>query len=211
MPNNNGNNMLKFMRGVRNALKKLLEGAVILMMAALVLVVLWGVISRSSGSVVAWLGRKGIDAWFFLPRGQSKWTEELAIYLLVWVSLLGSALAYAAKAHLGLDFLSSKLDPAAARLMDILTNVLSIFFVCAAFIWGGLVLVTQTLASNQLSPILGIKVGYVYLAVPLSGSFILLFAVESIIQLLSGKTLVFQGEADENQMQTDAVLEKNLY
>jgi TRAP-type C4-dicarboxylate transport system permease small subunit len=183
---------------VRNYLMKLLEWAVILLMAALVIDVLWGVISRSSGAFVAWLGRRGIEAWLFLPRGQGKWTEELAIYLLIWVSLLGASVAYASKAHLGVDYLVGKLATQAARLAEILVNLLVAFFVCAAFIWGGFVLVRETLLANQLSPTLGIKVGYVYLALPISGMFMLIFAVESIIEIISGKKPALQTGQQEN-------------
>lgn len=190
--------MPRFILLFRNALMKLLEIAVIILMAALVIDVLWGVISRSSGAMVAALGRRGIEAWSFLPRGQGKWTEELAIYLLIWVSLLGASVAYASRAHLGVDYLVSKLEPRAAGLMEILVNLVVAFFVTAAFIWGGFVLVGQTLDANQLSPTLGMKVGYVYLAVPISGIFILIFAIESTIEIITGKRIVFQTGGQES-------------
>lgn len=190
--------MTRLIMRLRNALMKLLEWAVIGMMAALVLDVLWGVVSRTSGAFVAWLAQRGIEAWPLFPRGQSKWTEELAIYLLIWVSLLGAALAYAARAHLGVDYLVSKLDPAAARLMDILTNLTVAFFVFAAFLYGGTVLVLETLDSGQMSPALGIKVGYMYLAVPISGAFMLLFALEFILEILSGKKVALQSATQDN-------------
>lgn len=190
--------MLKLFATIRNLLMKLLEKALIVLMAALVIDVLWGVITRSIGALVAWLGHRGIEAWAFLPTGQSKWTEELAIYLLIWVSLLGASVAYAAKAHLGVDYLVSKLDPAAARLMEVLVNLTVAFFVSAAFIWGGYVLVSETLAANQLSPTLAIKVGYIYLAVPISGFFMLLFAAESIIEIVSGKRVILPAGQQEH-------------
>jgi TRAP-type C4-dicarboxylate transport system permease small subunit len=46
-------------------------------------------------------------------------------------------------------------------------------------IWGGWEVVSGTLATNQISPALGLKMGYVYLAVPISGLFVLLFAAEA--------------------------------
>src|SRR5690606_36346268 len=54
-----------------------LEWFTITLFAALVIDVLWGVISR------------------YVPGIRpSDWTEELAVYLLVWVSLFGAALTY---------------------------------------------------------------------------------------------------------------------
>ena len=41
----------------------------------------------------------------YLWGAQIKWTEELATVLLIWVSFLGTAAAFEAKAHLGIDLL----------------------------------------------------------------------------------------------------------
>lgn len=189
--------MWKSLVTIKNGLAKLLEWTVILLMGTLVVDVLWGVISRMSGTFVVWLAGKGIEAWGWLPRGQSGWTEELAIYLLIWVSLLGSSVAFAAKAHLGVDYLTSKLDEQAARLMEILVNLLAAFFAAAAFIWGGWVLVSETLQANQVSPALDIKVGYVYMVLPISGVFMVIFAFESIVEILTGKRIVVSGPAED--------------
>lgn len=189
--------MLKSLIAVKSGLAKLLEWAVILLMGTLVLDVLWGVISRVSGSLVVWLAGKGIEAWAFIPRGQAKWTEELAIYLLIWVSLLGSSVAFAAKAHLGVDYLTSKLDEQAARIMEILVNLLVAFFAAAAFVWGGWVLVSETLASGQMSPVMNVPVGYVYVVLPVSGIFILIFAFESIAEIVSGKRIIVSGQKED--------------
>jgi TRAP-type C4-dicarboxylate transport system permease small subunit len=189
--------MLKSLIAIKSGLAKLLEWTVILLMGTLVLDVLWGVISRISGTLVVWLAGRGIEAWGWLPRGQAKWTEELAIYLLIWVSLLGSSVAFAAKAHLGVDYLTSKLDEQAARLMEVLVNLLVAAFASAAFIWGGWVLVSETLASGQMSPVMNIPVGYVYLVLPISGIFILIFAFESIVEIISGKRIVVSGQKED--------------
>jgi len=189
--------MLKSLIAIKSGLAKLLEWTVILLMGTLVLDVLWGIISRMSGTFVVWLAGKGIDAWAWIPRGQAKWTEELAIYLLIWVSLLGSSVAFAAKAHLGVDYLTSKLDEQAARMMEVLVNLLVAFFALSAFIWGGWVLVSETLASGQLSPVMNVPVGYVYLVLPISGLFMLIFAFESIVEILTGKRILVSGTTED--------------
>jgi len=72
----------------RVALCRLLEVALILAVLVLVLDVLWGVLTRWSGSFVVWLSEeKGVEAWAFLPRGQNQLTEEIARFLLIWISL----------------------------------------------------------------------------------------------------------------------------
>ena len=133
--------------------------------ALLVVIVLWGVVSRY---------------WPGIP--PSDWTEELGIYLLVWVSLLGSALTYRDRGHLGVDYLVSKFDPAARRVSAIVVELCVIFFAGFALCYGGYLLVSETLASGQLTPVLQWKTGLLYMVVPLSGAFFVAFAIEHLLE-----------------------------
>ncbi len=148
-----------------------LEWVLVAGFGGLTLDVLWGVFSR------------------YVLGEQSPWTEELAIYLLVWVSLLGAALTYSEKGHLGVDYFVGKMDPDAQRVAAIVVEVTVLIFACFALVYGGWVLVSQTLATGQVSPGLGIRMGYVYFAVPLCGAFFALFAAEHLWQLLRGQTV----------------------
>lgn len=136
-----------------------------LLFAALVVVVLWGVISRY---------------WPGIP--PSDWTEELGIYLLVWVSLLGAALTYRDRGHLGVDYFVSKFDPVAKRWSAIVVELCVLVFAGFGLCYGGYRLVGDTLAAGQLTPVLQIKVGYFYAAVPLSGVFFVAFAIEHLLE-----------------------------
>jgi TRAP-type C4-dicarboxylate transport system permease small subunit len=143
---------------------RVLEWLTSALFAALVLDVLWGVVSRY------WPGIAPSD-----------WTEELGIHLLVWVSLLGAALTYREHGHLGLDYLVTKLDPGAQRAAAVVVELCVLVFALFAFCYGGYRLVWETLAANQLTPVLQWKAGYVYLAVPLSGVYFAAFAVEHLL------------------------------
>ena len=145
-------------RGVRG-----LEWFTITLFAALVLDVIWGVVARYVPGIVP-----------------SDWTEELAIYLLIWVSLFGGALTYREYGHLGVDYFVGKLDPAAQRWSAVMVELCVLVFVGFALIYGGSRLVAENLASNQLTPVLQWKIGYLYSAVPLSGIFMGIFALEHI-------------------------------
>jgi len=135
-----------------------------LAVAALVFDVVWGVFTRHALSE------------------QSKWTEELARYLLVWVSLLGGAVAFGRKAHLGVDYFVGKLDPVARKLMSLASYGVVLFFAVAIFLVGGCRVVADALAMEQMTPALGLKMGYVYLALPISGFFIALFTIENMLE-----------------------------
>jgi TRAP-type C4-dicarboxylate transport system permease small subunit len=155
-----------------NITRRLWDGAVaalrwltIALFALLVIDVLWGVISRYWPGIVP-----------------SDWTEELGIYLLAWVSLLGSALTYRDRGHLGLDYFITKFDPAAQRLGAIIIELCVLVFAGFALCYGGYRLVSDTLASNQLTPVLQWKTGYMYLSVPISGVFFAAFAIEHLLE-----------------------------
>jgi TRAP-type C4-dicarboxylate transport system permease small subunit len=142
-----------------------LEILTIGLFAALVLDVLWGVVSRY---------------WPGIP--PSDWTEELGVYLLVWVSLLGSALTYRGRGHLGVDYLVLKFDPAARRLAAIVGELCVLAFAAFVLCFGGYRLTADTLAAGQLTPVLQWKMGYFYAAVPLTGLFFVAFAIEHLLR-----------------------------
>ena len=102
--------IVKTLRRGRIALCRLLEAALILAVVVLVLDVLWGVFTRYALSE------------------QAKWSEELARFMLVWISLLGGAVAFGEKAHLGVDYFVAKLDPAAGRFITITGQLIVLFF-----------------------------------------------------------------------------------
>ena len=155
---------MSFLIALKKVLDRLLELLVIVVMAVLVLDVLWQVFTR------------------LILKDPSTWTEELAIFMLIWVSLLGAAVALGRGAHLGIDYFVGKL-PVRAKLA---TEVL-VFFVVAAFsllvmVVGGIDLVASNLQLGQESPALRVKMGYVYLAVPISGFFLTLYAVIGLVE-----------------------------
>lgn len=153
----------------RRIIVKPLEWTLIVAMAALTFDVLWGVFSR------------------YALNAQSTWTEELAIYLLIWISLLGGALVYGEGGHLGVDYFTQKLDPAAARLAAIGVELVGLAFFASVLVYGGWVLVSETIASEQTSPSLGWLIGYVYAAAPIAGLFCCFFAIERLVALLVAK------------------------
>lgn len=157
------------LKKTRDLLVKGLSVFLIVAFAVLTLDVLWGVFSR------------------YVLGSQSRWTEEIATYLLVWISLLGAALTYEEQGHLGVDYFVGKLDPSARRLAAIVVEVIVLIFSVGALTVGGWILVSRTLADGQVTPALEWQKGYLYLAAPISGVFFSLFAVEHIIELLTGE------------------------
>lgn len=147
----------------------LLRWVLVGLFALLFLDVLWGVFSRYA------LGQ------------QARWSEEAAIYLLIWVSLLGAAHVFREKGHLGFDYLVGQLDPAAQGWAAVAAVLISMLFIVYVFLFGGVNLMMRSLEGRQVTPALGWRVGYLYSVVPVSGAFFLVFAVEHLANLLCGR------------------------
>ena len=124
-------------------------------------------------------------------------TEELAIVMLIWVALLGAAVALGRGSHLGIDYFVGKLPVRIRLVTEIFVFLCVAVFSFCVMILGGIDLVTTTLQLNQLSPVLGgllgIEYGYVYLVVPISGFFLVLY---SVIGLVERATKLIKGEPD---------------
>ena len=159
-------------RSIKKVLDRSLELLVMVVVAVLVVDVLWQVFTR------------------FILKNPSTWTEELAVFMLIWVSLLGAAVALNRGAHLGIDYFVGKLSPMKRLCTEVFVFLCISIFSLTVMMLGGIDLVTSTLELQQLSPALNIKVGYVYLAVPISGFFLVLYSViglvERLVQLFKG-------------------------
>lgn len=149
----------RFHQRLYGSIVTVLKRAVAGLLFLLLFTVVWGVITR------------------FLFGDQSSWTEETAIYLLIWVSLAGAPLAYAENGHLGVDYFFNKWGPETQRLARLFSHLLTALFAGAGLLFGGLGLVLETAAAGQVSPATGTPTAIVYLAIPLSGAFFLFFAL----------------------------------
>jgi TRAP-type C4-dicarboxylate transport system permease small subunit len=100
-------------------------------------------------------------------------SEELARYMFVWSVAMGTALALRSHSHIGVEVFVERLP---ARFRDpakIVGSLLNLTFF-GLLIWYGFVMVDMTM--DQESAALLLPMGYVYLAIPISG--IVLFVCE---------------------------------
>jgi TRAP-type C4-dicarboxylate transport system permease small subunit len=141
-------------------------------MAAMVLNVLWQVFTR------------------FVLRAPSSFTEELARYMMIWVGLLGSAYASGKKSHLALDLITAKLQGTRKRVSEIFIYVVVVLFSATVLVGGGGRLVWIQLSLGQQSAALQLKLGYVYMALPLAGIFIVYYNIIFLIEAFRGETEV---------------------
>ncbi|NQV36065.1 MAG: TRAP transporter small permease [Phycisphaeraceae bacterium] len=147
------------MAKLKAILDKCLEVLVMVAVAVLVIDVLWQVFTR------------------FILKNPSDWTDELATFLLIWVALLGSAVALGRGAHLGIDYFVSKLDNRVRIKTELFVFAVVALFSLLVMVFGGIGLVARTFELKQVSVSLNLPMGYVYLAVPISGAFLVLYSL----------------------------------
>lgn len=168
---------MTFLKIVKKVLDRSLETLVMVVVAVLVLDVLWQVFTR------------------FVLNKPSSWTEELAVFMLIWVSLLGAAVALGRGAHLGIDYFVGKLPERMRMATEVFVFLCVAAFSFLVMVVGGIDLVTSMLLLGQPSPALGVQMGHVYLAVPISGFFLTLYAIIGLVERLSRLRI---GPADAN-------------
>jgi len=124
-------------------------------------------------SVVVFLGvfsRYGLnDPW--------QWTEEAARIAFLWVVFLGASVGVRRGLHFRFTLLLDNLRPAWKRPLELFANLWVIFFAGVMAVKG---LSFALLNFAQLTPTLVIPWGWVYIAVPLGGVLMILYALEHL-------------------------------
>ena len=118
------------------------------------------------------------------------WIEELARYLLVWISCFGAAYAVRKGEHIAVMFLNEKFKGYIKPVMTILIHILVIIFFMVCSIKGVGLSIRQW---NVVTPALQIPRTLPYLGIPIGFAIMLLFSFElffkDIKTILSGKSL----------------------
>lgn len=162
---------MKVFDTIFNKVNRIIEVFLVAIFALLVVDVLWQVFSR------------------YLLNRSFAFTEELARFSLIWLSILGAAYLNAKREHLSMDFLFKKFSPATKKKVSLIIEVFIFIFALVIMVIGGFNLVYTTLHLNQLSGTLRIPLGYVYAIFPFCGLLIMCFSVYHIFKIASNKII----------------------
>jgi len=108
------------------------------------------------------------------------WSEEMARYIQVWMILLVSSICVRKNAHFAIDYLIYKLNFRYKKILDIMVNLIVLFYIFIITTYGWRIVVT-IFTFSQTSPAMLIPMYLIYLAIPVSG---LLMFLEGLIRLL---------------------------
>jgi len=166
------------MMSFSKVIDRALGWALVLLMSVAVANVLWQVFTR------------------FVLANPSSFTDELARYLLIWIGLLGASYAAGMHLHLAIDLLPTKLTGRPQFYVGIAIEACIFLFALSVLVVGGTHLVALTLTLGQTSAALHVPLGYVYLALPLSGLLMMFYSVRTA---LAHHTTLREWEAGSNR------------
>ncbi|MDR1534040.1 MAG: TRAP transporter small permease [Planctomycetota bacterium] len=112
----------------------------------------------------------------FIFNDPISWSEEVARYLFLWITLIGASHAIALGKHFCVDFLISRFPPKLYKATALFT-VLCVLVFAAIMVHYGWSVAWRT--RFQVSPALELPMCYPYLCIPLSGLF-------TIVHLVAG-------------------------
>lgn len=112
------------------------------------------------------------------------WSEELARYMLVWLSFIGATVAYYRGLHPGVDIVTSRLPQSgqkiAGQLVHLITMAVALVMLIAGsrFAW---------FIRLQISPALSIPKWIILMIIPLSGGVLFMYALSFLLDQDRGK------------------------
>lgn len=115
------------------------------------------------------------------------WAESLSLLLVLYVTMMGAAVAVRDAGHIGFESLAQLLPPRGQRRLRLLVHALVLLF-GALMAWQCGVL-AESVHSYKI-PNLGLSEGWKYAPATLSGGLIVLFSLEHIIALLRNQKVV---------------------
>lgn len=148
-------------RAFNRALDHIEEWLIAGFMAAATLIIFAAVLHRQSVAV-PWL-------WKYAAALNFSWTQELCIYLFIWMAKFGAAYGVRTGIHIGVDALVNALRPALRRAMVTIALSLGAFFTGIIAILGAR-WVWFVHGTGQISPDLEWPMWVIYLCIPLGSS-----------------------------------------
>ena len=118
----------------------------------------------------------------FVFKSPLAWTDEAAKYSFVWGTMLGCAILVRTGGHSCVELLGNALKGIPKKLHAVVLDVCCLVLY-GVIVYGGVVLMQA--GSTSVSPALSLPMWLVYLIMPVSGAFMVLFQLEHFIRDLA--------------------------
>lgn len=163
------------------------------------IVLRWVVIALFAAMV--FFGTYQICTRYFLGK-PSSFSEELLTYMFGWMALLAGAYVFGKRDHMRMGFLADKLKGAPKLALEVVIELMILAFSAIVLVYGGISIVQLTW--TQVTASLGIPMGLVYLAVPITGVCIIIYNILNLADMVSrGNADAVQPEHDREELVLD--------
>lgn len=152
------------MNAIKDILDKIIEWFCIILMGIMTILVTWQVITR------------------YVFNNPSVFTEKTCQYLFVWLIMYGSAYVFGKREHMKISFVRDMARPSIQKILDCLQEIIIAIFTIGVMIYGGYWGSMTQLAQSDAT--LGIPIGVIYSAIPISGVIVIFYVVNNIIKIL---------------------------
>jgi len=156
--------LLKLLRRIERGLDAIIQPVVFAGMAALIGVITLQIVSRVLFTAVGW-------------------TEEVARFLLVWITFLAGTLAFQRGRHIAVTFVVDALPGRLRQIASIAALLIVLAFMITLIVIGYRYMQVQ---SFQKSASLRLSMTYVYAVMPICAAIMAWYALVDIIELLLG-------------------------
>lgn len=106
------------------------------------------------------------------------WTEEVANYSFIWTVFMGAAIMLRSKSHFRFTMLSQRLNGRKKALLELIINLMILIFAILILFYG--IRVVRTFWNYRWIAIPRLKMGYVWLCLPISGATMAIYTMEHI-------------------------------
>lgn len=154
--------LLKLLRRIERGLDVIIQPVVFAGMAALIGVITLQIVSRVLFTAVGW-------------------TEEVARFLLVWITFLAGTLAFQRGRHIAVTFMVDALPVRLRQLAQLTALLIVLAFMVTLIFIGYRYMQVQ---SFQKSASLRLSMTYVYAVIPISAAIMAWYAMVDILELL---------------------------
>ena len=113
-----------------------------------------------------------------------QWTHEISRMCMVWMTFLGSVLAFRDKSHICVDLITNNLPPKAGRIVLFITEILTFLFL------GLLAYLGYKYAAMNMKTIsleTGIRKGVMYSVIPISAVWMMLYLGRNLLKRIKEK------------------------
>jgi TRAP-type C4-dicarboxylate transport system permease small subunit len=114
------------------------------------------------------------------------WSEELARYLMIWLTFLGTAVAVGKKGHIIIDFVIRYIPKKYQIYDDMVVSLITAMYL-VIIIYSSYQIMPVIVGS--ITPTLQISYVYVYAAIPISSLITILYLVNNVIEDISKSSI----------------------